>query len=481
MNVAFNRMAALESYLLATVSPTTIFLAAAPTVAELRERLGEITDGMAAVQNRADAESRPLTQDEDQAIENLFAEFESLTAEIDRRERIESARAHAAAPQGRRTEPAAPGGDPAPQNAGTQPRRRVPATPRDPASAENHGFRHMGEFAMAVRRAAPRAGGEVDPRLIANAPTEYGREGSGEDGGFAVPPEFRREIMRKVLGEESLISRTDKLTSSSNSVTVPMDETTPWQATGGIQAYWENEGSQLTQSKPQLDNVTLRLNKLTALVPVTEELLEDGPALAGYISSKAPEKMDFKLTDAIINGTGAGQPLGILKAPSLVTVDKESGQAADTIVFQNIVNMWSRLYSKCRLNAVWLINSDIEPQLMSMQFPGTGTAVPAYLPPGGLADAPYGRLLNRPVLPMEAVPGLGDAGDIILVDLSKYLTVTKGGGIRTDVSMHLFFDYDITAYRFIMRVAGQPWWKAAIAKKNGGNTLSYAVTLAERA
>ena len=35
---------------------------------------------------------------------------------------------------------------------------------------------------------------------------------------------------------------------------------------------------------------------------------------------------------AFISGTGAGQPLGILNAPALVTVSKETGQAADTIV-----------------------------------------------------------------------------------------------------------------------------------------------------
>ena len=107
--------------------------------------------------------------------------------------------------------------------------------------------------------------------------------------------------------------------------------------------------------------------------------------------------------------------------------------------------------------------------------------MPVYLPPGGLSDAPYGRLLNRPVLPMEACPTLGDVGDIILTDLSTYMTATKGGGIRSDVSMHLYFDYDMTAYRFILRVAGQPWWKSPIAKAQGGNTLSCSVTLAERA
>ena len=481
--MSIDKMEALEAALLPSASPQAVFFAEAPSLDDLQARLETLTEQMQTVQARADAESRALDEDEEKALADLFKEFEDTEGEIDRRERIAAAQARAQTGRGRVTQPddSLPRQDPQARAESPQ-RRRAEPRAIDRADAERHGFRHMGEFCASVRRAAAQGGREVDPRLIMNAaPGEFGREGIGEDGGFAVPPEFRRNIIQTVMAEESLIGRTDRLTSSSNSITVPIDETTPWQTTGGIQAYWEAEAAQFTASKPKLDNATVRLHKLTALVPVTEELLEDAPALAGYINAKTPQKIDYKLTDAIINGVGAGQPLGILKSPALVTVDAEGSQAPDSVVFDNIVNMWSRMYAPCRQRAVWLINSDVEPQLMKMQFPGTGTAVPVYLPPGGLADAPYGRLLNRPVLPMEACPTLGDVGDIILTDLSTYMTATKGGGIRSDVSMHLYFDYDMTAYRFILRVAGQPWWKSPIAKAKGGNTLSCSVTLAERA
>lgn len=51
------------------------------------------------------------------------------------------------------------------------------------------------------------------------------------------------------------------------------------------------------------------------------------------------EEFGFKVDDAIINGTGAGMPVGILNSKALVTVPKEPGQAAGTITVQNIVNM----------------------------------------------------------------------------------------------------------------------------------------------
>jgi HK97 family phage major capsid protein len=351
------------------------------------------------------------------------------------------------------------------------------------------GFRDFGEFAASVAHANPRVSGSIDPRLrdIRNAPTTYGNEGSGADGGFAVPPDFRSTIMEKVMAEESLMSRTDQMTTSSNHITLPKDETTPWQTSGGFQVYWEGENDQLTQSKPQLKEETIKLNKLTALVPVTEELLSDAPSLDSYLRRKVPEKMDFAINLAIIQGTGVGKPKGILNADCLVSVAKDSStspvQPADTIRYKNIVAMWNRLYAPLRRNAVWLVNQDIETQLQQMEFPTTtgASAVPAYMPPGGLSQAPYGTLMGRPVIATQACETLGDQGDIILSDLSQYITVMKTGGVRSDVSIHLWFDYDTVAFRFIMRIGGQPWWGSAIDPRDGSTTYSCFVTLDERA
>lgn len=484
-------MGALALFLAANASPYALIRADAAGTAdkidELRARLAEINDGMAAIQNRADGEKRALTAEEGREIETLYAEFERIEDEIERRGKLLAASQRLAAPQGRKTdpagEPAADPADPAPGAARRPVRATLPAQPRDPAEAGKAGFRHMGDFARAVVMAGKKGGGVMDPRLSAimnAAPAEYGSEGMGADGGFAVPPDFRSVIMKKVMGEESFLARTDLQQTEGNTIVFPKDETTPWQSTGGIQAYWDGEAAAYTPKKPALGESTIRLNKLTALVPATEELLQDAAAMAGYINSKAPEKIFYKVNDAIYRGTGAGMPLGILAAPSLVTQDKESGQAADTIVAANIVNMFARVYAPWRRNAVWLINQDLEPQLQLMAFPGTGTAVPLYMPPGGLSAAPYGTLMGRPVLPTEVCSALGDLGDIALVDFKQYLAAQRVGGIRQQTSIHLWFDYDIMAFKFTLRVAGQPWWASSIARANGTNTLSWAVTLQAR-
>jgi HK97 family phage major capsid protein len=132
---------------------------------------------------------------------------------------------------------------------------------------------------------------------------------------------------------------------------------------------------------------------------------------------------------------------------------------------------------------VWIVNQDAEPQLQEMtQVVGTGGVV-LFRPEMGLASAPHGTLMGRPIVPHEATNALGSVGDIILADMSTYLTLTKGGGMRFDVSPHIYFDQDVTAYRFIMRIGGQTWWRNAIARRESGNTntLSCVLALAARA
>jgi HK97 family phage major capsid protein len=450
--------------------PFAVFAMAGETderLQALRDDVAELTAERDGIVAKADAAGIDLTDEELDEVEALTAKIEAKAKQISARERVSAARQ----PVGRRSAP-----EPT-MNANGD---RVVGMPTNTRKlGAKGGFNSFGEFAIAVRKGINAA--NPDQRLVAAA-TTFGNEGTGADGGFAVPQEFRTAIWQKVLGEDSLISRTDQLVTGSNNMTIPADETTPWQTTGGIQAYWENEGGVKTPSKPLLEMKTLRLSKLIALVPMSDELLEDAPGMDSYLRSKAPAKMQAKLNTAIVRGTGVGQPLGFLRSPALVTVAKESGpQTADTILAINIVKMWSRMHAESRRNAIWLMNQDIESQLYMMAFdPAATSKTPVFIPAGGLSGSPYSTLFGRPVVPCQACSTLGDLGDINLVDFSQYMTLTKGNDIKTDVSMHLYFDQDLTAYRFVFRVAGMPWWNAPITPENGTATLSPFVTLEAR-
>jgi len=353
------------------------------------------------------------------------------------------------------------------------------------ADDPSHGFAHFGQFLGAVRGATLRPQ-SVDQRLtMGAAATTYGNESVGADGGFLVPPQYASEIMSVINAGESLLSRTRQVPVAGNQFVMPINEETA-HGTTGVQAYWDSEAATLTQTKPIFKNVSIKLNRLTALVPVTEESLEDAPALGVWVNALAGEKMSYKVTDAIVNGLGDGQPLGILSAPCLVTVAKETSQAASTVLAANVLKMYSRMPASNRANAVWIINQDVEPLLPQVtvnvkNVAGTENVGggPIFIPPGGLSGAQYGTLLGRPIVMTEASPALSSAGDIILADLNQYICITKGG-VKADQSMHFYFDQNMRAFRFVFRLGGQPWLSAAMARRNGSNTLSHFVALGAR-
>ena len=464
------------------------------TILEMQDRLGELHESSAALVQKSDDNSTSLSEEERALIASNTSEFDQLRQDIERRESIDAQAVHLSASKGRRTEPTGPlittdAGTLDVADGATEARTRVHVQQASMRDNARWGWRSLGEQAGAIRQAAS-PGGKLDIRLEQRADPGAGTTGQtnvGSDGGFAIAPDFRNSINQIIESEDSMLSMADLMTTDSNSVTIPMDDTTPWQTTGGIQATWEGEAEVGTQSKPNLTQQNIRLNRLGVLVPVTEELMEDSSALTSWLTKKAPEKMQFAINLAIIQGSGAGQPLGILNSNCLVSIAKESGQVADTILQPNILKMHMRMYAPARRDSIWFINQDIEAQLNSMSFDygveiaNVGKSVaPVYLPPGGLSQAPFGTLMGRPIFPTQACETLGDKGDIIFASMKQYLALTKGGGVRADTSIHLWFDFFMTAFRFEMRVGGQPWWGNTVSARDGSTTYSPFVTLDAR-
>lgn len=358
------------------------------------------------------------------------------------------------------------------------PQAQVTGTKTNVADDPKRGFKSFGEYAKAVRAGA---GGRPDERLLigAAAPTTYSNESSGGDGGFAVPPEYSREIWNLSLMEDSLIPMTDNTPINGNSMVFPQDETTPW-GTDGVRAYWSAEAAAATQTKVKMGVASLRLNKLMALMPITDELTEDASALGAYLLDKGATSIRWKANEAIFQGTGAGQPQGLMNSAAMVEVAKESGQAASTLDPKNLAKMIARLPPGSYGKSVWVIGPDSLPALFTLSLGN----YPIYLPQGGgvpaLQGSPYGSLLGRPVMVSQHAEAFSSAGDVQLHDLSYYRTITKAGGIETATSMHLFFDAGATAFRVTFRMDGAPKLKAAISQAKGANTLSPFVRLGAR-
>ena len=363
------------------------------------------------------------------------------------------------------------------------------------AKAEAERFGSIGEMLQAVAFAGRKGvtHDEWDRRLqgIYEPGGLHAASGASEavpsEGGFLVQQDLAAPMYETMFETGAILPRVRRIPigANSNGLKIPaIDETSRADGSrwGGVRAYWADEADTVTASKPKFRMMELSLKKLLAIAYATDELLRDATALGAVMSRAFTEEITFKAEDGIINGSGAGQPLGFLNSGALISVAKDSGQAADTISTANVLNMYSRLPPRSMTRAVWLINQNILPQLWQLTL-GSGTAVVLlYTPPGvaGPNAGPAGNLLGRPVIPIEQAATLGDLGDILLVDLDQYLMIDKGG-IEQASSMHVRFLYDEMTFRFSYRVDGQPLQRSATTPyKATGTTLSPYVALAAR-
>ena len=362
-------------------------------------------------------------------------------------------------------------------------------------SAGQEGFRSFGEYLQAVAAAGlPRGGrlgsfptGMIDKRLMNMDPETRStglEEGTPSLGGFLVGTDFSAGIWKRTYDASVLFNRVTKIPISANANGLKMnaiDETSRVAGSrwGGILGYWLEEGGTKTATKPKFRQMELSLKKLIGLCYATDELLQDAAALETVIMQGFADEVSFRIDDSILNGTGAGQPLGIINCAALVSVAKETGQAAKTIVFENIKKMYARLWARSRPNMLWVTNQDALPELMSMsQSVGTG-GVPVWIPGNSAAGQPNDMLLGRPMVYHEGCQTVGTAGDIYLIDPTQYLMITKGG-VQSASSIHVQFTTDETTFRFVYRVDGQPLWNAALTPFKGSNTQSPFINLAVR-
>jgi len=333
-------------------------------------------------------------------------------------------------------------------------------------------------------------GGGLSPRLVkAHKSAAKAISGMSEavpaDGGLLVQTDLAAGIMEPMYRTGVILSRVQRLTISGNANSYEFNAVSETSRAagsrwGGVLAYRVAEGDAVTASAPKFDKRRIDIHRVSCLAYATDDVLEDAALLETEIGNACRNELQFFMEDDIINGTGSGMPTGLLAANALVSQAKETGQDADTVNAKNISRMWSRRWPGG--DYVWLINQELEPQLDEMAYSvGTGGQL-VYMPAGGLADAPYGRLKGRPVISTEYNAILGDLGDILLVDLSQYKFATKGG-IQGASSMHVSFTSHQMTYRFTVRYGGRPAWASDLTpyKATSGNTLSPFVGLAARA
>ncbi len=418
------------------------------SVEALREQAARCHLDAQTIRNKADAEARALTDVEKTSIDTLSTQFDNTMKDIQAAERLDAQAAVLAQVQPRKTAPVEA--------------VRSPITAADDRGT--WGFKHTGDFLNAVANSAR---GIMDPRLVKNAVATYSSEGTPADGGFALPPDFRAGVQTLLDTPDNLFARLDQLQTVNAAITVPVDEDPPWSASG-ITSATVAEAVAVTPTKPLLKQLVLTLSKYGTLVFVSQEMLADGTNINGHIQRKAGDKIAYQLNKAVYTAiTGSGSKI----------ITAKNGEAVGApAALASIQSMWSKVVvSNFQNRAVWLAN----PAYMTVLNTYTVGNWPAYLPPGGLSNAPYATLYGRPVLFTETCAAVGTEGDICLFVPDQFYGVTKSDGLRVDVSRDFAFDQDLIGFRFYIRAGAKSKFSAVITRPDT-TTASNAVTLITR-
>lgn len=338
-------------------------------------------------------------------------------------------------------------------------------------------FKNAAHFYHDVYRAGPR--GESKSReLQAYVSKTVGSDEMAvvpdAEGGYLVPTQHSSSLVERVLEVGLIKPKSFRIPMATGSLKMPgvQDQTTnSGTMYGGIQLYYKAERAALTPSQPKFREISLSTHKLTAFVPVTNELLKFSPiSVAAWLDRKVPEAIAWKEDQVFLLGTGAGEPKGCLVGADALPrgggADNVLRQTQNRITFLDVCYMYACAFRKNAGNYVWIANDQCLPELMRLSFEGTSSSVPAYMPAGGLSGKPYDTLLGRPLYWSEHLSALGTAKDFCLVDLGHYYT-GEVGGIEGQTSIHLRFDYDETAFRFIIHHDGQSSWETYFTPDNG--------------
>ncbi len=432
---------------------------------EIEKKIKAAEDKLAQIVAAAEVDGG-LTDEQQAEIDTLETELSSLDAQKTRLAAINAKLAERAPkPQPRKVQ--AGGGAPV-----AAPSRTEDLSKDDPKC----GYKSHTEFLLSVIEAGKR--GTITDDRLRNLTAGADEQSTFSDsyGGFLIPEAFRPSLLTLNMMGDPTSGRTTRIPMSGPSVKIPArtDKNHSSSVSGGLRVYRRAESQTVSSSRMQVERITLELHSLMGLAYATDEILRFSPiSFAALLENGFRDEFAATVLNEKIRGTGVGEFEGILNSPALISVDKESGQSADTVLFANIKKMRARCYGYG--NAIWLYNPDTLVQLMDM-----ADDFGRFIWQPSARDGEPDRLLGRPAFECDYCSTLGDAGDIILADWSQYLEAEMGG-VEMAQSMHVRFENKEETFRFSVMNDGRGWWRSAFTPAVSSTTRSPFVTLAARA
>jgi HK97 family phage major capsid protein len=280
-------------------------------------------------------------------------------------------------------------------------------------------------------------------------------EGTGSTGGYLVPDQISNELLELRSAQTVLRPLFSKLQVSSDTLRIPS-------ITGGLTAGWVAELAEKPVSDLTFGEISVNVFTKAGLAVASNQLLADAKqSVDRLVYRDLAKRLAIVEEVALINGTGTGQPTGILNTAGIQT--EATTAATQLAVLDNILNAITKIYTNYfgAPNAIvmhprtwaWLIAARESGTSGNYLLASPGSADPRQadesLPGYGQGALPRGSIFGFPVYTTVNVPttlGGGTESRIIVGNFSEGLILDRQG-VTLDASEHVYFTSNQTVFR----------------------------------
>ena len=261
------------------------------------------------------------------------------------------------------------------------------------------------------------------------------------------PVSFYNQIIETMTETSAVLNAGATLitTATGEDLRVPRSTAT---GTAGIVA----EGDPIPESDPTLGVVTLEAHKYGLLIQVSTEMIEDTTVdLQSYLAREAGTAIGVALGNHLINGTGTGQPKGIIPDATL-------GQAGPTGTATSFGTQATAGQGTDLLNSLYGSLAEPYTATGSTAFLARNATVTAIrnlkASTGELVGNAYVNNSPAPFFVDPSVPAMAANAKSVLVGSFDRYFLRLVNGIRFERSDSAFFANDMVGFRVLLRADG---------------------------
>jgi len=382
-------------------------------ILEMRQKRAALVKQVRDILDKAEAEKRGLTAEEEQQYDRIMADVDKIGKDIEREERLLELEKQLSQSQG-----TVAGG------------KEQPGDGNQRANSTRASEEYRDAFWKAVRQTR----NALDAHELRAL-----QIGTDTEGGFLVPQEFERTLIQ-ALENQNIMRGLATVISTSSDRNVPV-------VTSRGTASWISEEGSFTESDEAFGQKTLYAHKVGTLIKVSEELLQDSAFdLPGYLASEFARRIGRAEETAFVNGNGVGKPLGVVQ-------DAEVGvtaASATAVTSDELIDLFHSLGRPYRGRATWLM-ADATAKAIRKLKDSNGQ----YIWQPGLQAGQPDRLLARPVAISDDMPAMATGNKSILFGEFNYYWIADRAGRVFQRLNELYAVNGQVGFRAYQRVDGK--------------------------